>query len=88
MLSIDYCQGDYSILSFVLSNLIESMSLFASFIGLPCPICHGMIMVSGIYYDKTEPEPGVTTCEYCKTELQVSKDPVTGKMFAERVKRN
>jgi hypothetical protein len=64
------------------------MSLFASFTGLPCPICHGMIMVSGIYYDREEPELGVTICEYCKTELQVSKDLATGKMRAEKVKKN
>jgi len=45
-------------------------------------------MVSGIYYDKNEPVLGVTTCEYCQAELQVSKDPATGKTRAERVKKN
>jgi hypothetical protein len=34
------------------------MSLFASFTGLPCPECRLPIMVSGIYYDKKEPELG------------------------------
>jgi hypothetical protein len=33
--------GDYSILCFVLSNLIESMSLFASFTGLPARYATG-----------------------------------------------
>ena len=64
------------------------MSLFASFTGLPCPECGLPIMVSGIYHDKDEPELGVTKCEHCKVEFQVSKDQVTGKMRAERVKRN
>jgi hypothetical protein len=64
------------------------MSLFASFTGLPCPECGLPIMVSGIYYDKGEPELGVTACEYCKSELQVSKDPATGEIRTERVKRN
>ena len=41
-----------------------------------------------VYYDKDEPELGVTTCGYCKTELQVSKDLATGKMKAEKVKKN
>lgn len=44
-------------------------------------------MVSGIYYDKDEPEMGVTTCEGCQTELQVSRDPVSGEMRAERVRK-
>jgi len=44
-------------------------------------------MVSGIYYDKDEPEMGVTTCGYCLTELQVTKDPATGEMRAGRVKK-
>jgi len=64
------------------------MTLFVSFTGLPCPGYGLPIMVSGIYYDKDEPELGVTTCEYCQAELQVSKDPATGKMRAERVKKN
>jgi formate dehydrogenase maturation protein FdhE len=64
------------------------MALFASFTGVPCPICRGMIVASGIYFDKSEPELGVTKCEYCETELQVSKDPLTGETRVERVKRN
>ncbi|MCJ7746924.1 MAG: phage terminase large subunit family protein [Desulfobacterales bacterium] len=64
------------------------MSLFASFTGLPCPECGLPIMVSGIYYDSNEPQLGVTKCEHCKTELQVSKDPLTGKIKPERVKKN
>ncbi len=64
------------------------MALFASFTRLPCSIYREMIVVSGIYYDKVEPELGVTTCEDCKTELQVSTDPATGKMRAEKVKKN
>jgi hypothetical protein len=64
------------------------MSLFASFTGLPCPKCGAFIMVSGVYFDKKEPELGITTCEYCFAELQVSNDLVTGKTRAERVKRN
>jgi len=64
------------------------MGLFASFTGLPCPECGLPIMVFGIYYDKNEPELGVTTCEYCQAELQVSKDPATGETRAERVKKN
>jgi len=64
------------------------MALFASFTGLPCPECGLPIMVSGIYYDKDEPVLGVTTCEFCQAELQVSKDPVTGEIRAEKVKKN
>jgi hypothetical protein len=45
-------------------------------------------MVSGIYFDNKEPQLGVTKCEHCKTEFQVSKDPVTGETRAERVKKN
>lgn len=64
------------------------MSLFASFSGLPCPECGLPIMVSGLYCDKDEPVPGVTTCGYCQAELQVSKDPASGEIRAERVKKN
>jgi transcription elongation factor Elf1 len=64
------------------------MGLFASFTGLPCPECGAFIMVSGIYFDMKEPQLGVTKCEHCKVEFQVSKDQVTGKMRAERVKKN
>ena len=64
------------------------MGLFASFTGLPCPECGLPIMVSGIYYDKNEPELGVTTCQNCKAELQLSKDPASGKMRAEKVMKN
>ena len=64
------------------------MSLFASFSGFKCPNCGLMVMASGIYFDKKEPRLDVTKCKYCQTELQVSKDPVTGKTKAERVKRN
>lgn len=64
------------------------MGLFASFTGLPCPECGAFIMVSGIYFDKDESELGVTTCEYCFAELQVFKDPATGKLRAEGVKRH
>jgi transcription elongation factor Elf1 len=64
------------------------MGLFASFTGLPCPECGALIMVSGIYFDNKEPQLGVTKCEHCKTEFQVSKDPVTGETRAERVKKN
>ncbi len=64
------------------------MALFASFTGLPCPECGLPIVVSGIYYDKDEPQMGVTTCEYCFADLQVSNDPVTGRTRAERVKKN
>ena len=64
------------------------MGLFASFTGLPCPECGLPIMVSGIYYDKHEPELGVTICEYCEAGLQVSKDQVTRETRAERAKKN
>jgi len=64
------------------------MSLFASFTGLPCPECGALIMVSGIYYDKAEPQLGVTTCGHCQAELQVSKDPMTGETRAEKKKPN
>ena len=64
------------------------MSLFASFSGLPCPECGLPMMVSRIYHDKDEPMLGVTTCDYCLANLQVTKDPASGKMRAERVKRN
>ena len=64
------------------------MALFASFTGLPCPECGLPIMVSGIYYDKDEPELGVTTCDYCQAEVQVSKDPASGEVRAERAKKN
>jgi len=64
------------------------MAIFASFTGLPCSECGLPIMVSGIYYDRNEPELGVTTCEYCQSEVQVSKDPATGKVRAESVKKN
>jgi len=46
-----------------------------------------MIMASSIMR-KGEPELTVTKCEWCQTELQVSKDPATGKTRAERVKKN
>ena len=45
-------------------------------------------MVSGIYYDKAEPQLGVTTCGHCQAELQVSKDPMTGETRAEKKKPN
>lgn len=65
-----------------------NMGLFTSSTGPPCPRCQGMIMVSGVYFDKDEPELGVTKCGYCKTELQVSTDPVTGKTRAEEIRRD
>jgi len=64
------------------------MGLFASFTGLSCPERGLLSMVSGIYFDMKEPQLGVTKCEHCKVEFQVSKDQVTGKIRAERVKRN
>jgi transcription elongation factor Elf1 len=63
------------------------MSIFASFHGFKCPECGYMIVASSIMR-KGEPELAVTKCEYCQAELQVSKDPATGKMRAERVKKN
>lgn len=64
------------------------MILFASFTGLPCPECSEPIMVSGIYFYKKEPQLGATKGEHCKTEIQVYKDPVTGKTRAEMAKKN
>jgi len=42
----------------------------------------------GINHGRAEPELNTATCSKCGTELQVSKDPVTGEMRAERVKKN
>jgi hypothetical protein len=64
------------------------MALFAAFTGLPWPECSALIMVFGAYFDKNEPELGVTKCEHCKAEVQVSRDPVTGETWAESVKKN
>jgi hypothetical protein len=64
------------------------MALFASFTGVKCPVYGRMIVVSGIYFDKREPELGVTKCGYGKTEIQVSKNPLTGEIRAGKVKKN
>lgn len=64
------------------------MALFASFTGVKCPMCGRMIVASGIYHDKHEPELDVTKCGWCQTEIQVSKDPLTGEIRAGKVKRN
>ncbi len=64
------------------------MILFAPFTGVKCPMCGERIIVSGIYFDKREPELGVTKCGYCQTEIQVAKDPLTGEIRAGKVKKN
>jgi hypothetical protein len=42
----------------------------------------------GINHGRAEPKLNTATCSKCGTELQVSKDPATGKTRAERVKKN
>jgi len=45
-----------------------------------------IIVASGICYGHKEPHLSVTTCEECKTRLQVSKNPVTGELRAEKMR--
>jgi hypothetical protein len=50
-------------------------------------MCGEGLSVSGIKIGK-EPEMSVVQCENCKTKLQVTRHRITGKMKAERVKKN
>jgi hypothetical protein len=64
------------------------MALFASFSIVSCPKCGVTILARGIYHSQTGPKLDTTKCEHCKTELQVSKDPATGEIRAERVNKS
>jgi len=64
------------------------MGLFASFSIVPCQECGATILARGIYHSQAEPKLDTTRCEQCQAELQVSKDPATGEVKAERVKKN
>jgi len=63
------------------------MSIMASFLGFRCPECGEMIMASEV---KGTHESGlaVAICDWCGAELQVTEDKTTGKVRAERVKKN
>ena len=61
------------------------MSIMALFQGFPCPECGQVVMASevkGLY----EPGLAVTTCQWCDAEIQVTTDPVSGEMRAEKKK--
>jgi transcription elongation factor Elf1 len=61
------------------------MSIMASFSGFPCPECGQMIMSSEIK-GTNEPSLAVTTCGWCGAEIQVTTDPASGEMRAEKKK--
>jgi hypothetical protein len=63
------------------------MSIMAMFSGFPCPECGQMVMASEI---KGLHEPGLamTVCDGCSAELQVTTDPTSGEMRAEKKKSN
>lgn len=63
------------------------MTLTASFSIIRCPACGDSLMASGIQISN-EPGLDVVTCQNCQAEIQISEDPMTGKMTVERVKKN
>jgi len=63
------------------------MSIMASFHGFKCPEWGQLVIASEI---KGTHDPGlaVTKCDWCGAEFQVTEDKVSGKMRAERMKKN
>jgi len=64
------------------------VALYASLSTVRCPACGASVVARGINHGRAEPKLNTATCSKCGTELQVSKDPATGKTRAERVKKN
>ena len=61
------------------------MSIMAMFQGFKCPECGQMIMASEIK-GLHEPSLAFTTCGWCGAEIQVTTDPASGEMRAEKKK--
>ncbi len=60
------------------------MGLFATFAIYKCPACGAPVNVAGMVFGD-EPAIHTTTCERCRTKLQVRKDPATGRLVIEKL---
>jgi hypothetical protein len=60
------------------------MSFSFGFTFLACPECGESIMPAGMQIGK-EPDHLTAKCDHCKKTIEVTRDPITGKLVAKKV---